>query len=157
MFQPWTFQPHLFLGFRISRLKSLGLRSPGLKLWVENSGVGMSCNRLNSVTCLMSFLNCTEAPRDHFPMGSKAMVLMYALCCCFTRIACTILYFTPSFGLFNIHGHLQSEQLSFANVQNFYRYVPFYHHRDRLFQEAMFFITDYGLPGLKIVYLLIFF
>ena len=43
-----NFEPHMDLGLRWSWLKSLGLRSPGLKLGVEKSRVGMTCNTIYS-------------------------------------------------------------------------------------------------------------
>ena len=45
----WTSQPQIPMGLKSSWLKSLGLNSPGLKLWVEKFRVEMSFNRIAAI------------------------------------------------------------------------------------------------------------
>ena len=51
----------------------------------------------------------SSSSRDYFPTKSKIVLAVFAGCSLIMRVSSVILYFTPSFGLFNVLRHLQGE------------------------------------------------
>ena len=61
-------------------------------------------------SCVWSNVYAMSAKREHFPMLSKLFACLYTLFACICRVVSTIIFFTPSLGLFSCLRHLQAEQ-----------------------------------------------
>ena len=77
----------------------------------------MICFVLQSFFSFMkSHVALVGAARDHFPFKSKLNVALYALAGCVIRVSIFVMYFAPSFGLFNFLRHCQSEQIQYGHL-----------------------------------------
>ena len=68
---------------------------------------------LSVMSCISSHLKGLTASREHFPAKSQIVASIFSLVGIMLRVMVVVMYFAVPLGLFNLHRHLQGEQIPY--------------------------------------------